>query len=130
MRPWFVQWHLGSTGPGSATAWMKNPRPSRGATPDSHPSGVVVTVNAEGLMPGMASGAELDRLRHATSLQLDLLYYELMTCHHLGGIAMIGECWPAPTGGRSARWPSRCAPATAWTSPRSPTYPNASSWGG
>lgn len=40
-------------------------------------------------MPGMASDADLYRLRNATGKQVDILFCQLMTAHHLGGIAMI-----------------------------------------
>jgi uncharacterized protein (DUF305 family) len=40
-------------------------------------------------MPGMASDTDLQRLRNATGKQVDILFCQLMTAHHLGGITMI-----------------------------------------
>ncbi|MET7398535.1 DUF305 domain-containing protein [Dactylosporangium sp. NPDC005572] len=40
-------------------------------------------------MPGMAGAAEMARLRKAVSPEVDVLYCELMTRHHLGGIMMV-----------------------------------------
>ena len=72
MRGWLKAWHLDPTGPDRAMAWM----------PDQPP------LSAEGLMPGMATKAELDRLRAATGKNFDILFSQLMLRHHLGGIHM------------------------------------------
>nr|WP_255951025.1 DUF305 domain-containing protein [Streptomyces sp. ODS25] len=44
------------------------------------------------LMPGMATNAELDRLRTANGKQAEILYLQLMTAHHRGGIHMAQAC--------------------------------------
>ncbi|MFC8509570.1 DUF305 domain-containing protein [Streptomyces sp. NPDC057411] len=44
------------------------------------------------LMPGMATRAELDRLRKASGRQAEVLYLKLMTEHHKGGIHMAQGC--------------------------------------
>ena len=85
MSTWLANWHLSPTGPGPAMAWMNTP-PIHGEKPMA---GAPMTVNADGLMPGMASAAELNQLRTASSPQLDILYCQLMIRHHLGGITMI-----------------------------------------
>lgn len=72
MRGWLQQWRLDPTGPDRAMAWM----------PGSPP------LDAEGLMPGMASKAELTRLRAATGPEFDILFCQLMLRHHVGGIHM------------------------------------------
>ncbi|UWP79960.1 DUF305 domain-containing protein [Dactylosporangium fulvum] len=89
MRSLLKEWHLEPTGPDPVMAWMHSPASARDATPGADMSGMQMTVNAEGLMPGMASAAELNRLRKAASPELDLLFCELMTRHHLGGIMMV-----------------------------------------
>lgn len=89
MQTWLREWHLEPTGPGPAMDWMRQPVTVKDASAGTDMGDMPMTVNAEGLMPGMASAAELDRLRHASSPELDLLYCELMTRHHLGGIVMI-----------------------------------------
>ncbi|MFI8965118.1 DUF305 domain-containing protein [Streptomyces sp. NPDC053493] len=44
------------------------------------------------LMPGMATRAELDRLRRASGREAEVLYLKLMTEHHKGGIHMAQGC--------------------------------------
>ncbi|MFJ9677232.1 DUF305 domain-containing protein [Streptomyces sp. NPDC101194] len=44
------------------------------------------------LMPGMATRAELDRLRRASGRGAEVLYLQLMTDHHKGGIDMARGC--------------------------------------
>jgi uncharacterized protein (DUF305 family) len=39
-------------------------------------------------MPGMASPADLDRLRSASGAQFDMLFLQLMLRHHQGGAPM------------------------------------------
>jgi uncharacterized protein (DUF305 family) len=75
MQAWLHDWHLSPTSSQPAMAWM----------PDS--AGAVVN----GLMPGMATPAQLDRLRKASGRDLDVQYLTLMRQHHLGGIHMAQE---------------------------------------
>ncbi|MFJ5725391.1 DUF305 domain-containing protein [Streptomyces sp. NPDC093149] len=44
------------------------------------------------LMPGMATRTELDRLRRASGTSTEVLYLQLMTDHHKGGIDMARGC--------------------------------------
>jgi uncharacterized protein (DUF305 family) len=44
------------------------------------------------LMPGMATRTELDRLRGASGGKAEVLYLQLMTDHHRGGIDMARGC--------------------------------------
>ncbi|MFJ5550254.1 DUF305 domain-containing protein [Streptomyces sp. NPDC093225] len=44
------------------------------------------------LMPGMATNAELDQLRKASGKQAEVLFLQLMTDHHKGGVAMARGC--------------------------------------
>lgn len=44
------------------------------------------------LMPGMATRTELDQLRTASGKQAEILFLQLMTDHHKGGIAMARGC--------------------------------------
>jgi uncharacterized protein (DUF305 family) len=74
MDTWLTDWHLNLTSTGQRMAWMSDGMSM--LTPD-------------GRMPGMASDADLDRLRSATGKQVDILFCQLMTAHHLGGITMI-----------------------------------------
>lgn len=72
MRGWLKAWRLDPTGPDRAMAWMPGKPP----------------LDAEGLMPGMATKAELDRLRAARGPEFDILFCQLMLRHHQGGIHM------------------------------------------
>ncbi|WP_351230506.1 DUF305 domain-containing protein [Streptomyces sp. NPDC002133] len=44
------------------------------------------------LMPGMATKAELDQLGEANGKQAEILYLQLMTDHHKGGVTMARGC--------------------------------------
>jgi len=44
------------------------------------------------LMPGMATKTELNELRDARGKQAEILYLQLMTDHHKGGITMAQSC--------------------------------------
>jgi uncharacterized protein (DUF305 family) len=74
MQTWLKDWHLERNSDRPAMAWMPN-----GAR----------ELTADGLMPGMASAAELNDLRAATGKQVDILFCQLMLRHHLGGIHMV-----------------------------------------
>ncbi|GAA3370826.1 DUF305 domain-containing protein [Streptomyces sannanensis] len=80
---WLDLWGLPKVSPGSEPmAWM-------GAqTHHGHhgPSG------AGALMPGMATKAELEQLRRASGKQAEILYLQLMTDHHKGGVHMAQGC--------------------------------------
>jgi uncharacterized protein (DUF305 family) len=72
MQTWLRDWNLGPTGSQPRMAWM----PDGGGT------------IRDGLMPGMATEAEMAQLRAATGNDFDLLFLRLMRQHHLGGIHM------------------------------------------
>ncbi|MFG3345016.1 DUF305 domain-containing protein [Streptomyces sp. NPDC048018] len=56
--------------------------------------GMGVDVGGEdgALMPGMATRAQLDQLRTASGRAAEVLYLQLMTAHHKGGIHMAQGC--------------------------------------
>lgn len=72
MHQWLRDWGLGPTGPDQPMAWM--------------PDGDVM---AGSPMPGMASTAQMRQLAEAEGFEVDRLFLELMTFHHLGGIHMV-----------------------------------------
>ena len=74
-QAWLREWSLQPTGSQPAMAWM--------------PGGEQSVV--DGLMPGMATQAELKQLREATGLDEDRLFLKLMIQHHLGGVHMAQE---------------------------------------
>jgi uncharacterized protein (DUF305 family) len=75
MQTWLKDWHLLPTGSQPKMAWM--------------PDGEQAVRANHGLMPGMASDAEMKQLEAATGTQSDILFCQLMIRHHLGGIHMI-----------------------------------------
>ena len=75
MQAWLRDWGLSPTGSQPAMAWM----------PDS--AGSVVN----GLMPGMATPEQINKLREAKGKDLEVQYLTLMRQHHLGGIHMAQE---------------------------------------
>ncbi|GGW39885.1 DUF305 domain-containing protein [Streptomyces lucensis JCM 4490] len=44
------------------------------------------------LMPGMATNTELKKLQSLSGKQAEILYLQLMTAHHKGGVHMAGGC--------------------------------------
>ncbi|PWU59356.1 DUF305 domain-containing protein [Micromonospora globispora] len=73
MQTWLRSWGLDPTGDQPPMAWM----------PDG--AGQV----HDGLMPGMATPEEMEKLRAAKGHEFDVLFLQLMIRHHLGGIHMI-----------------------------------------
>lgn len=73
MSVWLKDWHLNPTGTRPPMAWM--------------PGGAGHLVN--GLMPGMATPAQITKLENSTGKAFDILYCQLMLRHHVGGIHMV-----------------------------------------
>ena len=74
MRRWLEEWHLSPNSSRPRMAWM--------------PEGTAALKN--GLMPGMASDAEILKMRQAPEGRpVDILFAQYMLRHHLGGIHMI-----------------------------------------
>jgi uncharacterized protein (DUF305 family) len=70
---WLQQWGLPQASAQPRMAWMAGHAPG---APFS------------GLMPGMASDAELARLRQASGREAEILFLQLMIRHHEGGVEM------------------------------------------
>jgi uncharacterized protein (DUF305 family) len=78
MAAWLQTWHLPATGPGPAMAWM-----------DGHPGhGSAATARTPGVMPGMATAAQLSQLERAEGRGAERLFLTLMIDHHQGGVLM------------------------------------------
>ncbi|MFI5931534.1 DUF305 domain-containing protein [Actinoplanes sp. NPDC051494] len=75
MQAWLRDWHLSPTGSQDPMAWMPG---SEGSVQN-------------GLMPGMATSEQMEKLRNATGTDLDIQFLTLMRQHHLGGIHMAQE---------------------------------------
>ncbi len=68
MRGWLDEWGLSPTGAGPAMSWMGHP--------------------TEGLMPGMATPEEIERLEEASPDEADRLFLRLMIPHHEAAVPM------------------------------------------
>ncbi len=73
MQQWLRDWGLNANRTDAPMAWM----------PDGQQS------LQDGLMPGMATQAELTALESATGTEFDRQFLKLMIKHHLGGIHMV-----------------------------------------
>ncbi|ANN15512.1 DUF305 domain-containing protein [Amycolatopsis orientalis] len=83
MKGWLGLWGQPEQATGAYMTWMTEPMPGHpghgGA--DAKPSNGTP-------MPGMATSAELAKLRSLTGKEMDVFFLQLMLRHHLGGTAM------------------------------------------
>lgn len=83
MFAWLQLWGLSPTGSQPPMAWMGGEHHAGGA------SASPTSVSGDPVpMPGMASPADLDRLRAASGVEADKIFLSLMIPHHQGGIEM------------------------------------------
>ncbi|WP_328909839.1 DUF305 domain-containing protein [Streptomyces sp. NBC_00234] len=94
---WLELWELPKTAPDGQPPmhWMAGGHGGHdghdmGGTAGTEGSGF--TAHDGALMPGMATRTELDRLRAADGRQAEILYLQLMTDHHEGGVDMARGC--------------------------------------
>jgi len=102
---WLDLWGLPKTAPGGREpmAWMAEGHGH--GTHEGHGAGGAGGMGGMGgapgsahrshdgaLMPGMATRTELDRLRAADGRDAEILYLQLMTDHHRGGVDMARGC--------------------------------------
>ncbi|ELS56453.1 DUF305 domain-containing protein [Streptomyces viridochromogenes] len=78
---WLDLWSLPKTSADGYMAWMKG---------DGH-MGHETTKDGS-LMPGMATTAEIGQLGKASGKEAEILYLQLMTDHHMGGVTMARGC--------------------------------------
>lgn len=83
METWLQDWHLQPTGDDAPMAWMPEAKAGQ-----HHSMAGGMSVGEDGLMPGMATPAELEKLRNATGTDVDILFCQYMLRHHLAGIHM------------------------------------------
>ncbi len=84
MQGWLDQWDLPSARSQPRMAWMP-----QGTMPDAEMTSAAEPGEPDyRSMPGMASPAELDQLRAATSTDSEILFLQLMITHHLAGVDM------------------------------------------
>ncbi|MEO8888349.1 MAG: DUF305 domain-containing protein [Jatrophihabitantaceae bacterium] len=72
MQGWLDTWGLGRESSVPQMAWM------------GHTGGL----ESDGLMPGMATPAQMTRLQTMHGTPMDILFLQLMINHHLGGLPM------------------------------------------
>ncbi|WP_028811299.1 DUF305 domain-containing protein [Streptomyces flavidovirens] len=88
MLGWLDLWGLPKVSSDEPMAWMAKGGPEQGG----HGSHGAHEVRDGSLMPGMATRAELAKLREADGKQAEILYLQLMTDHHKGGVTMARGC--------------------------------------
>ncbi|MEV4256868.1 DUF305 domain-containing protein [Spirillospora sp. NPDC049652] len=78
MTAWLDGWKLPKADPAGPMRWM-----GHGGHGEASPP-------AGGVMPGMATPAQLDALEKASGRQAETQFLRLMIAHHRGGVAMAG----------------------------------------
>ncbi|MDF6021504.1 DUF305 domain-containing protein [Streptomyces sp. JH34] len=98
---WLDLWELPKTAPEGQgpMAWMPKDAHSGHAMHDMKGAGGAENMDGTAemdrdgaLMPGMATRTELAELRGARGKQAEILFLQLMTDHHEGGVAMARGC--------------------------------------
>ncbi|GAA3858110.1 DUF305 domain-containing protein [Amycolatopsis tucumanensis] len=79
MKGWLVLWGAQEQAPGQVMGWM----PAQ-----THTGMAMPGAQSGALMPGMATSAELGRLRSLSGAEFDVFFLQLMGRHHQGGSAM------------------------------------------
>ncbi|CAD5997296.1 DUF305 domain-containing protein [Agreia sp. COWG] len=92
MYAWLNDWGLPQASPTPAMSWMSEPpldgSAGAGHAHDQTGSAESALNAASRPMPGMASTADLDRLRTADEAGAEVLFLTLMLAHHRGGVEM------------------------------------------
>jgi len=78
MAGWLQTWGLRPTGPGEQMDWMKG-------LGHSHDGSMLTE---DGMMPGMASEPELDKLKGLRGEKAEVYFLQLMIRHHQAGVPM------------------------------------------
>ncbi|SDX68793.1 Uncharacterized conserved protein, DUF305 family [Amycolatopsis xylanica] len=80
MKGWLMLWDKPEQATGAYMTWMTEPMAG-------HQHGAPVTAG-DAVMPGMATSAELARLRSLKGQEMDVYFLQLMLRHHQGGTSM------------------------------------------
>lgn len=83
MKGWLMLWGQPEQATGAPMTWMTGPAGHGTMTMGGSPA-----VAGNGLMPGMATDAELAKLRSLSGTELDVYFLQLMLRHHEGGTDM------------------------------------------
>ena len=81
MQGWLDAWGLPPENPGTPMSWISGEH-GMGSMQSMGPRG------SDGLMPGMATQAEISKLQTMTGKALDVYFLQLMLRHHQGGLPM------------------------------------------
>ncbi|WP_277453463.1 DUF305 domain-containing protein [Janibacter sp. DB-40] len=81
MAGWLAAWGLSPTGPGEPMEWMQGLEHEHADDPDAR-------LTDDGMMPGMASPEELEKLRSLSDKEAEVLFLQLMIRHHKAGVPM------------------------------------------
>jgi uncharacterized protein (DUF305 family) len=82
MQAWLGQWGLPPNGSEPRMAWMAGHMHGSAAEDES------MSLQPNGLMPGMATPEEIQRLRSSTGTAQEVLFCQLMIRHHRAGVEM------------------------------------------
>jgi uncharacterized protein (DUF305 family) len=85
MYAWLEEWGLDQSSAQPRMEWMAAGSGHGGMEMGADPASMLTP---EGLMPGMATGAQLDELRAARGEDAERLYLNLMINHHEAGVDM------------------------------------------
>jgi len=93
MYAWLNDWGVPQARPGRAMEWMAAPTVDEGADSGhahatQEPTSSSSEVAGASAMPGMASEADLERLRGASGTDAEIIFLTLMIAHHRGGVDM------------------------------------------
>lgn len=83
MKGWLGLWGQPEQATGAYMTWMTEPMAGHGGH-----GGSGMTPSNGAPMPGMATSAELAKLRSLTGKEMDVYFLQLMLRHHIGGTAM------------------------------------------
>jgi uncharacterized protein (DUF305 family) len=87
MQGWLNDWNLSIGRSGPPMAWM-NAGDGMKMGPGVSMDPAAMRLRPDGLMPGMATQAQVNQLRTLPVKQADVLFLKLMIAHHQGGISM------------------------------------------
>jgi uncharacterized protein (DUF305 family) len=88
MKGWLMLWDQPEQSTGQYMTWMSEPGGHDGMRMSGSSSGSSAGPSADGLMPGMATDAELAKLRSLSGKAMDVYFLQLMLRHHQGGVPM------------------------------------------
>lgn len=86
MYAWLEEWNLTQTTGQDRMAWMSGASGGHGGM--HLDAGAGSMLEPDGLMPGMATEAQLEELRAARGEDAERLYLTLMITHHVAGVEM------------------------------------------